>query len=116
MYVTPRYRYHYEGCEYEPFTTRSLGPWLSRCALFVDVGANYGFFSLLAATRHLGLEIIALEPVPETCAVLRRNLEKLGAARAQVVEAAVSDVDGTASFCVSQAADSCGFSPHPAAP
>jgi FkbM family methyltransferase len=116
MYVTPRYKHHYEIEEYEAFTAQCLAPWLSRCSLFIDVGANYGFFTLLAATKHSHLEIIAFEPVSETFAVLRRNLEPLGTTKVHLRQAAASDSDGTASFCISMAADNCAFAPHPAAP
>ena len=42
---------------------------------FVDVGANVGYYSVLAG-RAVGPSgrVIAVEPIPETAAVLRRNL------------------------------------------
>ncbi len=52
-----------------------------------DVGAHFGFFSLLAS--HLaGPEgrIVAFEPVPTTCSMLRRNVETAGVT---IVNAAV---------------------------
>ena len=41
--------------------------------LFVDVGANIGSFTMLAS-GVVGAESIALEPVPATLAMLRRNI------------------------------------------
>ena len=43
---------------------------------FVDVGANVGYYSVLAG-RAVGPSgrVIAVEPIPETAAVLRRNLD-----------------------------------------
>lgn len=41
--------------------------------LFVDVGANIGSFSMLAS-GVVGATSVALEPVPSTCAALRRNI------------------------------------------
>ena len=41
--------------------------------IFIDVGANVGYYTLLAARR--GGRVIAVEPVPETATVLRINLK-----------------------------------------
>jgi len=40
--------------------------------LFVDVGANIGSYSILAATK--GARVIAIEPVPSTFKVLKQNV------------------------------------------
>jgi FkbM family methyltransferase len=63
--------------------------------VFVDVGANIGFFSLLAA-RAVGPEgkVIAIEAVAELAAAVRANAELNGFAQIEVVEAAASDVAG----------------------
>ena len=45
--------------------------------VFVDVGANIGYFTLLAGSRiHAGGagRVIAVEPNPECCALIERNL------------------------------------------
>lgn len=116
MYVTPRYRYHYETQEYERYTARLLARVLSRHSLFIDIGANYGFYTLLAATQHPQLEVLALEPVEATFEVLKRNTELLALGNVRPHRLAAGEADGTASFHISMAADNCGFSPHPAAP
>lgn len=41
--------------------------------LFVDVGANIGSYTVLAAGA-VGADVVAVEPVPTTFAVLRRNV------------------------------------------
>lgn len=40
-----------------------------------DVGANIGLFTLFAGTQARHLRVHAFEPMPETCRVLRRNVE-----------------------------------------
>ncbi|MCC6019605.1 MAG: hypothetical protein LM601_11270, partial [Candidatus Verstraetearchaeota archaeon] len=45
---------------------------LKKDDVFVDVGANIGYYTLLAA--KLGAHVIAVEPVPETAKVLMLNL------------------------------------------
>ncbi len=63
--------------QWEPDLTqliwRSCGPE----TVFVDVGANIGYFTLLAGSRiHAGSRgrVIAVEPNPECCALIERNL------------------------------------------
>ena len=116
MFVTPRYRYQYEVKDYEPFTARLLARLVRRCSLFIDVGANYGFCSFLAASNHPQLEVLALEPVSETAKIFERSLQSLGLERIRLQQLAASDADGTARFLISQSADNCGFYPHPTAP
>ncbi|HEY0638323.1 MAG TPA: FkbM family methyltransferase [Pseudonocardiaceae bacterium] len=44
----------------------------------VDVGANIGMFLLWVARRHPGAEVLAFEPMPDSVALARRNLELHG--------------------------------------
>lgn len=63
---------------------------------FLDIGANQGLFSLIAARNPACKAIIALEPVPDTHARLTRNLALNGAGpRAQALKFGLSDRDGT---------------------
>jgi len=116
MYVTPRYRHHYEGQSYERLSANLLAGVLNRAKLFVDVGAHYGFFTLLAATRHPQLEILAFEPVPETAEVLRRNVALHNLQNATIHQMAVSSTGGFSAMYISLASDNCSFYAHPAAP
>lgn len=65
----------------------------------VDGGANMGYWSLVGS-RAVGREgrVIAVEPMPETAACLRRNLAASGARNVTVIEAALSDGAGEAVF------------------
>jgi FkbM family methyltransferase len=65
--------------------------------VFVDVGANFGFYSVLARSMvgESGL-IIAIEPSPETVAVLKGNV--LPYENIKVFETAVAEVSGEVSF------------------
>jgi FkbM family methyltransferase len=75
---------------------------------FIDIGANIGLYSLLAA-RNLpeGRPIVAFEPDAGTVRRLRINLALNGVTRVDVVEAAVSPARGEMS--VFQAAHSIGL-------
>jgi FkbM family methyltransferase len=116
--VTPRYRARYQAVEYEAFTARYLRAILPQAAIFVDVGAHYGFFSLLAASVNKDLHIISAEPVTETREVLVKNIEQFGARRKRsprftVCGRAISEGVGTCLFNISLSSDNCGFYSHP---
>lgn len=64
-------------------------------ALFVDIGANLGLYSLLA--REVGLETLMFEPEPVHYSFLSRNASVFGRA----VDCALSNSSGTANFYVS---------------
>lgn len=65
--------------------------------VFYDIGANIGFFSLIAA-RHVGSDgqVYAFEPVPQNAAVIERNAALNGFASIEVFKAAVGAVTGRA--------------------
>ena len=88
--------------DYEPATTAAILRTLRFGGSFVDLGANIGFFTLLAA-RAVGAagRVYAFEPAPRTLAVLRRNLAINGLLpRVTVEECAISDFEGTTRFLV----------------
>jgi FkbM family methyltransferase len=68
--------------------------WLKPGSLFVDVGANVGLYTILAA--ECGCDVIAVEPVDATLAALRRNLDlnRIGD-RVRVEEAVLLSRNGT---------------------
>lgn len=69
------------------------------CAL--DLGANFGLYTrLLAETVGPAGTVHAVEPVPETCDVLRSNVRRLGLAAATVHNVAVSDRAGTVTMFI----------------
>jgi len=65
--------------------------------VFVDVGANVGFYTVLAALR--GARVISVEAVPHTVAVLRANIKLNGLEdRVKVVDKCASDRKHKAKF------------------
>ena len=70
--------------------------WLKRRPkTIIDLGANIGVTSLFMASQYSSAKIVAVEPHPESAALLRHNLGCLGQ-RVRVWEAAVSDHTGQA--------------------
>jgi FkbM family methyltransferase len=92
---------------YEPATTHRLLGALKPGDTFVDVGANNGYFSLLAA-RAVGPlgRVVAVEPAPSALTRLRRNV--VGYPNVEVVACAASDHEGEARFRTDPDADSWG--------
>lgn len=80
------------GRDHEPLTLACLEHLLFPGALFVDVGANIGLFSLLAS-RKVGPtgRVIAVEPNPVALRRLRQNLALNPTLAVEVIEAAASD-------------------------
>lgn len=71
---------------------------------FIDVGANIGLTTIAFARRLRLGHVVCVEPSPENARLLRENLRRNGIA-AIVIEAAVGDRDGTASFVRARSAN-----------
>jgi len=88
----------FRGC-HEPAIVEWIEHVVHEGSTCLDVGANVGAHALLMA-RLAGPSgrVIAFEPHPDLCRRLRENVGLNGYRNVTVVEAAVSDADGTASF------------------
>lgn len=95
---------YYFGC-WEPNLTAVIERHLQPGMLFVDAGANAGYFSLLAA--HLGADVVAIEAAPQTTRRLRANLARNPrlATRIRVVEAALAPETGNLDLFLAPAAN-----------
>jgi len=84
---------------HEPETSRALRFLFERSATFIDVGANYGFYSILGALWNPNLRVIAFEPVPQICEGLKQNVAVNRLEDRIVCEnLALSDRSGQATF------------------
>lgn len=84
---------------FEPETVRAFAALLAPGMTVMDVGANVGQFTLVAA-RRVGPSgrVHAYEPTPELAAHILRNLELNGLGNVAVNAVAVSDMAGRASL------------------
>lgn len=89
---------------WEPYETELLLSLLRPGGVFVDVGANIGYFSILAASRVGATgQVVAVEPDPDNCRLLRRSLAHNQLERqVQVIEGALSDHEGGGSLFLSE--------------
>src|SRR5713226_8570232 len=67
-------------------------------SIFYDIGANAGFYSLLAARLVSPGKVYAFEPLPRNVSYLQRHLELNETSNVEVLDLAVSDQVGTAFF------------------
>ncbi len=92
---------HLHGCwlgSYEWKTQERIAREVRPGSVFFDVGANVGFYSLLAAIRMRTGRVYAFEPLPENIVFLRRHLQMNRIRNVEVLQVAISDRPGTASF------------------
>jgi FkbM family methyltransferase len=77
---------------YEPYTTELFKRALFPGATVLDLGAHFGYFSMIAA-RRVGSNgrVYAFEPAPPNFAILTRALELNGVRNVDAVQKAVSD-------------------------
>ena len=90
------------GCwlgTYEYEKQKALQRFLKAGIVVYDIGANVGFYSLLASVLvgETG-RVYSFEPLPDNLRDLKRHLELNRIGNCTVIDAAVSSVDGRAAF------------------
>ena len=87
---------------WEPNLTAWIQSRLKPGDCFVDVGANVGYFSLLASTLvGPSGKVISIEAIPRTFEVLTGNLDANGARNVRPIHRAVWDKEETLTFFIS---------------
>lgn len=89
---------YYQGLS-EPETARFLARLLQPGMVFVDVGAHFGEYTVMAA-RWVGRQglVHAFEPQPDTFALLEKNVAASALENVTLNPWAVADLDGEAVF------------------
>lgn len=92
--------------QWEAELTRLIDKLLSEATIFVDVGANFGYFTLLGAKKlanRPGASVIAVEPNPKLVKLLRRNAEiNWSLAPIKIFDAAAGEKKGQVTLFVPQ--------------
>jgi len=89
----------YYGQELRLIVERTLGPG----DVFVDVGANVGFFSMIAAARvGASGRVLAIDADPRALAQLERNVRLNGRETITILPVAASDRAGTLRFTIAE--------------
>lgn len=85
-----------ESQTYEHHVTAAIRPYLKPGITVLDIGANVGYFTLLAARALAGQgRIVAFEPNRFNCELIRLSLAQNGITNVTLHERAVSDRAGT---------------------
>ena len=91
--------HHYLGHPFEPETTEYVRWALEPGMTFVDVGANIGYFTLLAAIRvGPGGRVLALEPAPDNLRCLTENIQTNALDQVRVIPCAAGSESCKRSF------------------
>ncbi|MFC1981573.1 FkbM family methyltransferase [Chloroflexota bacterium] len=119
MYIYPNTAetYAYLARHYEPYTTELFESTIRPGATVLDIGAQFGYFSLIAA-KHAGREgrVYAFEPVPANFELLCRNIQMNGYTNTiQSVQKAVGDKHTVVRLFVYEHSDSHSIYRHPQA-
>jgi FkbM family methyltransferase len=92
--------------QWEAELSRLMDTMLAEATTFVDVGANFGYFTLLGAKKlanRPGTSVIAIEPNPKLLKLLRRNAEiNWSLAPIRIVDAAAGEKKGQVTLFVPQ--------------
>jgi len=98
-------RLYWQGIQsFEPSTHELFSVLLAKSRCFVDVGANTGFYTLVAGVSDPARHIHAFEPVPKIAKYLRRNVEQNGLSQVTINESAVTNYDGSIKLYIPDAA------------
>ena len=83
------------GQVYEPLETKLISRLLERDSVFIDVGANLGYYSLLA-WKSIGPKgkVYAIEPEPTNYRILEKNINLNLATNVSAFQIALSDREG----------------------
>ncbi|NED81952.1 FkbM family methyltransferase, partial [Streptomyces sp. SID11233] len=99
-------RYIYMFGMWEPNLTKWLGSRLKPGDVFVDVGANIGYFSALGARLvGPGGAVVSVEASPTFAELLRANLRLNRGDNVRLVEQAVSDREETLTLVLASSAN-----------
>jgi len=113
LWTTPRHKHLFINESLEMLTANLINSYAKSAELFVDVGAHYGYFSILVGKSNPDCQIIAYEPILENCEVLRKNLVENNVNHIQVINRAVSNFNGEERFYKTEASEKSALIQHP---
>lgn len=80
--------------------------------LFFDIGANIGYYSLLASALNEQLHVVSFEPAPSVYSYLSANKQLNGFERMKTERLAMSNQDGHLEFFISKNPKYVGIAEH----
>lgn len=102
---------------FEPHTVRLFKSAVRPGATVLDVGAHFGYYSLIAAQRAgLAGRIVAFEPDPGNFRMIKRNMELVPFQTITPILKAISNTSGVVPFQLAENSDCNSFYEHPLFP
>lgn len=89
----------------EFYTVQLSGLLTKYCSAFVDIGANWGFYSYYISTTNSSKPIFWFEPNPFLHNNIKQNLERNKVKQAKGSDMALSDTNGTLTFYLNPESD-----------
>lgn len=84
--------------KYEYDSVRIFMEMVKKSKTFIDIGANVGYYSLVAGALNPKANIVAFEPFPDTYEVLKRNIKLNGFHNITAEKLALSEKEGEETF------------------
>ena len=78
--------------------TRIFIPLIKKVDCFIDVGANIGFYSILAAKENKNIKVISFEPAIGSRSYLSKNVEENQIKNISIEAIALADISGQIEF------------------
>lgn len=97
---------------YENFSADLLLNFSKGNMLFIDIGAHYGFYTLLLGTKFPDCKIISFEPAPQNFEILKMNLKINNLEKIEIYDFAVSDKNEIKDFNIGERSSQSGFYEH----
>lgn len=91
----------WNGSNYvEPNTVKCISILLNEGDVFLDIGSNFGIYSLIAKRINSEIHVFAFEPLPNLQVDNKLFLKLNGVTKYELIKYAISDNDGEADFYV----------------
>ncbi len=74
--------------------------------LIIDVGANYGEFSMDIGIKNPNIKILAIDPNPNLCKIIKDKISDKNLQNIEIIQLAINTKEGACSFNISDHADS----------
>jgi FkbM family methyltransferase len=78
-------------------------------SIYIDIGANIGYYALLESSLSPKGRVYAIEPVPQNFDLLKKNIELNNRRNVQLFKCAIGDVNGNSPMYVNNKCNWCSF-------
>ena len=104
LIVNPSDHIQYQIFWYGYYEKEAVCTWHSfveNDSIILDVGANFGLYSIVAGNKLTTGKVYAFEPVPDLVQQFKRNIQLNELTNIEIVPSAVSDISGSFQFYLS---------------